>query len=367
MRHARRNPYWNPPLVQFQYPPLPIRNKTNGELAQKFAEWVVAQRYARVTQGAYKRVVYRFCHFLGRRSLRNVSHLDVRSFLVEVMKRDLSVDGYNRHLWALRRFFDFLFMGGIVDSVAPRFVLGKRHQRPMPRVLSEQQIASLIGAAANVRDAAILELFYATGCRAGELVRIRVEDIDFTRRTIRVTGKSGERTVFFGEKAARAIRKHLQGRKTGPLFLPVHRVQHGCVHWNSRGWAAAWVDYSNGTDVAHKTTTYLGRKRITYQQAWKKFRTRVPQSKLIRPPENRDLCTGAIHRVIELAAKKARLGRVTAHMIRHSYATHMLSRGADIRHIQGLLGHTSLSTTQLYTRVVPAELASTFHRFHPRG
>jgi len=366
LRHSR-GPFWNPSRASVSRPPLPIRNKTNEELAQKFSEWVVAQRYARVTQLAYKRVAFRFCHFLGSRSLVTANRLDVRSFLVEVMKRDLSVDGYNRHLWALRRFFDFLYMGGVVDSIAPRFVLGKRHPRPMPRVLGETELKLLIRSASGIRDAAILELPYATGCRVGELVRIRVEDIDTKRRSIRMTGKSGERTVFYGSQASKVLRKYLNGRKSGPLFRPVYRKQHGCVNWNGKGWEARWVDYSTGTENARAHVTGLGGRMLTRQKAWQQFRKRVPQAKLVRPPENRHVCTTAIARVIELAAHKARLGRVTAHMIRHSFATHLLNRGADIRHIQGLLGHTSIQTTQLYTRVVPAELERTLRRFHPRG
>lgn len=367
MLHTTRDSFWNPPRQLLQRPPLPIANRTNEELALKFAEWVVAQRYAKVTQTAYKRVAFRFCHFLGRRSVSSASHLDVRLFLVEVMKRDLSVDGYNRHLWALRRFFDFLYMGGVVDSIAPRFVLGTRHRRAIPRVLSEQQIRQLIKAADDVRDASILELLYATGCRVGEFARIQVEDIDFTRWAIRVTGKSGERTVYFGRQAARATKKYLRGRKSGPLFHPVPLKQHGCVHLNKVGWVGYWKDYSRGVDVARRISTYLGRGTLTRRQAWKVFGRLVPKWKMAHPPNTRNICTAAVSRVIKLAALKAGLGRVTAHMIRHSFATHLLSHGADIRHIQGLLGHTSIATTQLYTRVVPPDLARTFQRFHPRG
>ncbi len=138
---------WNPPRISPDASPLPLRNKTNAHLAAKFAEWLVAQRYARVTQWAYKRVAFRFCHFMGQHPISAANHLDVRCFLIEVMKRDLSVDGYNRHLWALRRFFDFLYMGGVIDTMAPRFVIGKRHQRFIPRVLGESEIARLIRAA----------------------------------------------------------------------------------------------------------------------------------------------------------------------------------------------------------------------------
>lgn len=365
MLHVTRGPYWNPPRPFLQRPPLPIRNRTNEELAEKFGEWVIAQRFARVTQLAYKRVAFRFCHFLGRRSLGTVTHLDVRTFLIEVMKRDLSVDGYNRHLWALRRFFDFLYMGGIVDSVAPRLVIGRGWKRPVPRVLGEAEMKSLLRGASSVRDKAILELLYATGCRAGELVRICVEDIDQARRTIRVIGKAGSRTVFFGRRAAQVLKQYLHGRKHGPLFQPKQRDQHGCIHWNGTGWVAKWVDYSMGPDAKRPMNTYLG-SDLTKPEAWAEFKRRVPQYKLARAPERRHVCTAVIARVIRLAARRSGQGRVTAHMIRHSFATHLLNRGADVRHIQGLLGHTSLQTTQIYTRIVPSDLASTYEHFHPR-
>lgn len=362
MYRSIRGPYWTSPHSARQRPPLPIRNATNADLAQKFAEWLVAQRFAPVTQLAYKRVAFRFCNFLRGRPLKKATHLDVRSFLIEVMKRDLSVDGYNRHLWALRRFFDFLFMGGVVDSVTPRFVLGKRHRRPLPRVLGEHEMKALIRGAATDRERAVLELLYSTGCRVGELAHIRIEDVDWRRRTIRVFGKNGERTVFFGKSAATAVKRYVAQRRSGPLFIPTYRQQHGCVHWNSVGWVAVWRDYSQG---GRRTSTYLG-SRISYRQAWALFRKLAPKSKLTRAADERPICTAAIARVIELAASRARLSRVTAHMIRHSFATHLLDRGADIRHIQGLLGHSSLQTTQIYTRAVPAELALTHSRFHPR-
>src|SRR5277367_4507797 len=93
----------------------------------------------------------------------------------------------------------------------------------------------------------------------------------------------------------------------------------------------------------------------------------VPKSKFACPPQHRHLQTQAVARVIRYAALRAGLARITHHMIRHSFATHLLQKGADIRHIQGLLGHTSLTTTQVYTRVANTELAKVHRRFHPRS
>ena len=106
--------------ASFSRHPVPIKNRSNLELAEKFGEWMVAQRFSRSVHQAYTKVAFSFCHYLAKRHVATVSHLDVRYFLIELMKRDLTVDGYNRHLYALRRFFDFLYMGGVVDAVAPR-------------------------------------------------------------------------------------------------------------------------------------------------------------------------------------------------------------------------------------------------------
>lgn len=310
-------------------------------------------------------MAFSFCHFIGRRHVCATNHLDVRFFLIDLMKRDLTVDGYNRHLYALRRFFDFLYMGGVVDAVAPRVVRGRRRNRQMPKVVSVADVGRLVDAAGTVRNQTMIELLYSTGCRVGELVRIRVEDMDRSRRTIRVAGKGKERTVFFGSRAARLLRKHLRGRRTGPLFLPELLKQAGCIHSHNGVWLFHWRDYSNGTVHAHRTSTYLG-KDMTLRQAKARASQLVPKSKLVCPPQRRHLQTQCVARVLRYAALRAGIARVTPHMIRHSFATHLLQKGADIRHIQGLLGHTSLITTQIYTRVANTELATVHRRFHPR-
>ena len=118
MRSHLRDSYWLPSASQ-QRPALPILNKTNSQLAQKFGEWLVAMRFSRAIYQAYTKVAFLFCAFLADRPLQSASHMDVRLFLIEVMKQNVAVEGFNRHLYALRRFFDFLYLGGVVDSVVP--------------------------------------------------------------------------------------------------------------------------------------------------------------------------------------------------------------------------------------------------------
>jgi hypothetical protein len=132
--------------------------------------------------------------------------------------------------------------------------------------VSVGDVGRLVNAAGTVRNQTMIELLYATGCRVGELVRIRVEDIDQSRRTVRVAGKGKERTVFFGSRTARLLRKLLRGRRKGPLFLPELLRQTGCLHSHDGVWRLYWRDYSGGTIHAHKTSTYLG-MNLTLQQA----------------------------------------------------------------------------------------------------
>ena len=365
MRSHLRDSYWLPSASQ-QRPALPILNKTNLQLAQKFGEWLVAMRFSRAIYQAYTKVAFLFCAFLADRPLQSASHMDVRLFLIEVMKQNVAVEGFNRHLYALRRFFDFLYLGGVVDSVVPRFVVGRHWKKLPPKVLSEKQLAAIIRSARSLRDRAVIELLYATGCRAGELVKIRVEEVDFERRTIRVVGKGSARTVFFGKHAAAALRAYLRGRKSGNLFLSEHPRQKGCVGWNGRGWCAYFIDYERGKVHARRTAIYLC-KTGSQRRAWNLFERKVPKSRLYCPFKQRPISTHVVRKAVQIAAWRARVGCVTSHMIRHSYATHLLNHGADIRQIQELLGHASLLTTQIYTRVAAKELKEVYRRCHPRG
>ena len=365
MHGIHHSPYWSP-SVNLQRPALPIFNKPNLQLAQKFGEWLVALRFSRAIYQSYMKVAYKFCSFLGNRSIQVANHLDVRLFLIEVMKQNLAVEGFNRHLYALRRFFDFLYLGGVVDSVVPRFVVGRHWKRLPPTVLSENQIAAFIRSAKSQRDRAMVELLYATGCRVGELVQIRVEDLDFRRRTVRVVGKGSGRTVFFGKHASVALRAYLHGRTSGALFYSEHPKQKGCVGWNGRGWCAYFIDYGRGKVNAHRTALYLA-KAGSYRQAWCLFKRKVSSARLSCPFKQKPISRDVVARAVHVAAWRAGIGRVTPHMVRHSYATHLLDHGADIRQIQELLGHASLLTTQIYTRVAPTELSRIYRRCHPRG
>ena len=213
----------------------------NHELVRRYRDWLVCQRYSRTTREVYNRVVGKFLQSWGRRKFSQVRPLDIQEFMTESSRRDISREVVHRYLWALRSFFDFLCLRGVVDEVAPRLVRSRPAPRRLLRALSEANVRRLINAAANPRDRAILELFYATGCRLSELVNIRFEHVDFARRTILVRGKSGDRRVFFGLTAKERLTEHLRGRKTGFLFESQYLVQKGCVSWNGAYWCGYWL------------------------------------------------------------------------------------------------------------------------------
>src|SRR5260221_10780755 len=155
---------------------------------------------------------------MGRASLVLANHFDIRDFLVSAARQGHIRFTLKHELHALRIFFDFLNMGGLVPWVAPRFVKIRSPRPRMPHVLSEAQVRCLLEAANNPRERALVEVLYGTGARPGEISTMRIEEIDFDAGRIRVTGKGGTRFILFGKPASKAIRRYLAGRTSGFLF-----------------------------------------------------------------------------------------------------------------------------------------------------
>jgi integrase/recombinase XerD len=345
-----------------------LRGTPNKELVRKYGEWLICQRYSRTTLEVYNRVAGRFLDYWGRRHFSQVTHLDVRKFILRMGERDLSGEIVHRYLWALRSFFDFLCMNGIADKSAPRLVRPRPTRRPLPRALSKQNVRRLLKAAANIRDRALLEVFYSTGCRISEIIGVRLEDVDFKKRTIFVDGKSGERRVFFSPEARKWLLRYLAGRKSGFLFESQHRVQRGCVSWNGRGWVGYWLDYKNAGAGRRQRSIYLGRPRwMGRPEALRRFQKLVPdpdEGHQRKKPHS--ITRSHVSTIFRTTAFHAGLAGVTSHNLRHSFATHMLDNGADVRHVQELLGHVSLASTNQYVRVSSVPVSTTYKRFGPR-
>lgn len=278
----------------------------NQALALGFERYLEVRHYSASLQSQTKRSVSRFLDFLRSDDITKVTHSRVRAFLIQLSNEGRSVLVVQRHLTSLRMFFKFLVLSGVM-RFAPTDLIShaKLLPRRVPRCLSERQVARLIETAMRPRDRALLELLYATGCRIAEVARMRVEHLDFRQRQIIALGKGNkERVVFFGAKAAEALKVYLAGRTTGFVF-----------------------------------------------------RNRV----------GRALRCGALRVIVHRAGECAGLSGVHPHLLRHSFASHLVDRGLDIRFVQELLGHVSVTTTQIYLHSSPSSLVRVHQQCHPHG
>lgn len=250
----------------------------------------------------------------------DVDPLAIREWLAALYGRTLQAGTVRRKLAALRSFFEYLERRGVVQQNVARLVKTPKMRSVLPRVPTEEATCALIdGVAAKAketgrahpeRDLAILELLYGSGLRISELAGLNLEDVDWEGRWLRVRGKGRkERQVPFGVRAAEALERYLAGRRPAEgeraLFL------------NHRG----------------KRLSDRGARNIIYFYA-----RQVAGDDSIHP-----------------------------HTLRHAYATHLLSAGADLRAIQELMGHARLSTTQKYTQVSLADLMKVYDKCHPKA
>jgi integrase/recombinase XerC len=252
----------------------------------------------------------------------------IRGFLADLYADGRSRATAARKLAAVRTFLRYLRREGVIDEDAGALVSTPKREVRMPAHLSEGEMTALIEAASDAtplgrRDRAILELVYASGLRVSELVGLDLEDVNLSARMVRVVGKGGKpRLLPFNGSAAGALKAYLPDRAGLVAGAPaVRRPRSGVVR------EPVFVNYRGG--------------RLT---------------------------TRSVDRVVRryVAASSARLG-ISPHALRHSFATHLLQRGADLRAIQELLGHSRLSTTERYTHVNAAQLRDVYKRSHPRA
>ena len=234
------------------------------EMVSRFNIWLENQQYALSTRDYYCKIAREACVFFGSKPFCSVGPLDIGDFLRHASTARWTGDRFRAYLGALRCFFEFLYLGGVVNSIAPRFVRGPVKIYKLPRVLTQLEARKLIEAATTARDRAILEFLYGTGCRVGEIPKLKLEDIDFRHRRVRVFSKKRERVVYFGKSAANALKFYIGNRKAGPLFLDNIPVQRGMLRRSGRVWQAVWREYPGR--VHH--TKYLGNpSTMTYRMA----------------------------------------------------------------------------------------------------
>jgi integrase/recombinase XerC len=339
----------------------------NAEIAERYSRWLAAQRYSRITLRMYARTVSKFCSFLDSTPVTNCTPFEIQEYLVKVSKTQPAESSLHAELHALRIFYDFLAMGNLVIWAPPRMVKLRPKPRRVPIVLTEKQVSRLMGATRNVHERALLEVFYGTGCRTGEIRSMKVQDVDFTAKRIRVRGKTGTRFVHFLDETGNALRKYIKRRETGYLFIEAIRTQRLRPRRTSGGaWRCRWKRYDsqgNGFKIADE---YIGTAaQLSYRHAVAHFSKIATLSELIRPLGLWPLCREAITRTVRKIGLRVGI-RVTPYILRHSFATHLLDHGADISVIKELMGHRCLETTNVYAHVSKPHLRRTFERCHPR-
>jgi integrase/recombinase XerC len=254
---------------------------------------------------------------------------DIRAFLAFERKREISSRSLARRLAALRKFYLFLRDSGECDHDPTVGLRAPKFGRKLPRLASEELVVRLletpdVGTDRGLRDRAVLELLYGCGPRLAEIVGLRLGDLDFIGQTLRVWGKGDkERQVPFLGEAKRWVSAYLEARLPAAHYASARRGRLG-------------------KDAA-QAPLFVGRGQ--------------------RPISRR-----TVQRIVEGAVRRAVAGSgLSTHDLRHAFATHLLDRGADLRGVQELLGHASLSTTQIYTHMTTRRLREAYENAHPRA
>ena len=301
-------------------PDQPAKTKRDP-LAEAFLTYLEGERNASPrTRINYRHALAQFQVFRPEKTWRTATADDFRAFLLEFMKRKKSRATIRLTFSAFRSFYRFLMERKKLISNPLSSVLLPKAEKQIPVFLTLRQVEDLLAAPlqaplekqavawAPLRDAAILELLYSAGLRISELAALNVKDLDVYSETLRVVGKgSKERVCPVGGPALQAVSAYRQaaGIQTGPLFLN------------------------------------KSRRRMTTHSIWLRMKKYIRQTGLP--------------------------ATTSPHKLRHSFATHMLDNGADLRSLQTLLGHSSLSTTQVYTHVTTERLKRAYDQAHPRA
>ncbi|MFX0094336.1 MAG: site-specific tyrosine recombinase/integron integrase [Candidatus Hodarchaeota archaeon] len=284
----------------------------NDELIEAFLIFLeVEKNYSTNTCSQYRYDLRLFFKFIEKEA-DNVATLDLRRFLIHLKKdRNYAPTSIHRKICSLRSFYKFLEKEGYISKDPTSTIASPKVPKSLPKFLTIEEVDRLLAMVSNVRDRAIIELLYSTGMRVSELCTITLDDIDLEKKLIKVQQAKGskQRYVLFGGRAELSLRDYLYERKLKA--------------------------------APEEKAVFLNR-----------FGTRMHPI--------------TVQRIVAKYRKQAELPETTTpHMLRHTFASHLIQNGTDIRFIQELLGHNSLSTTQIYTHIETKHLRKAYDQAHP--
>lgn len=290
------------------------------ELVREFTEHLfVEKRHSPNTVDGYRRDITRFVDFQPRTPLKSTTPSDVREFLLSLHNQGLSSRSIARSLSSLKSFFKYLVGENLIGENPVETLETPKIWRKLPHTLSLNEVESLLNqpdteTPIGLRDKAMLEVLYATGVRVSELISLELNDLNLEVGFLRSYGKGGkERVIPLGEVAQSYLKDYLE--KSRPRLV------------KNKNLPALFISRRKGP--------------MTRQAFWKIVKQYVVKANISVP--------------------------VSPHTLRHAFATHLLERGADLRSVQQMLGHSDISTTQIYTHVVQERMREVFDKCHPRS
>tara|TARA_B100000686_G_scaffold130245_1_gene137321 strand:- start:962 stop:1840 length:879 start_codon:yes stop_codon:yes gene_type:complete len=289
-------------------------------LIHEFSEYLrIEKRNSPNTVSSYRNDLDRFSNFFSGRKIVSLTTSDIREFLIFLKELGLSGASIARCLSSIKSFFKYLCLDKQLENNPAEILNTPKSYRNLPNVLSSQDIDKLLNcpdkkSLLGLRDKAMMEILYATGLRVSELVNLRVSELDLEVGCIRTMGKgSKERIVPIGSMAKKALNEYVLSSR--PALLGGHNAEE--IFITTRG------------------------RCMTRQGFWKMLKRYATQANI--------------------------RANVSPHIIRHAFATHLLERGADLRSVQQMLGHSDISSTQIYTHILKERLLEIHQQFHPRS
>lgn len=295
-------------------------NKYNTYLNNFISYLTNNKRYSPYTITSYKKDTYDYLEFLKKNNIdiKNSNYKIVEEYSKYLYKKKLSKRSIARKYSSIRTFYNYLEKRNILENNIFNLLENPKKEEKLPRFINEYELDKMFEIPDNSpkgqRDRLILEILYGTGVRVSELVNIKINDIDFNNNSIKVRGKGNkDRYVFYGKYCKEAINNYI---KNGRISL------------------------LNG-----QTCDYLLLNRF-----------------------GKNISVVSIRKILNEIINKCSLDiKISPHVLRHTFATHLLNEGADIMHVKELLGHSSLSTTSIYTHVTNEKIKEVYYKTHPRA